>query len=112
MTAESCAHFNQTVPDAEGVFYQSVTSRMKKGGSAPFPLNVGYHLIRPLEGDNDGLVSVESAKWGHFRGILSPQKKRGISHGDMIDLTRKNIPGFDVARLYVDIVRELKEKGL
>lgn len=85
---------------------------MNKGSGAPFPLNVGYHLIRPLEGDNDGLVSVESAKWGHFRGILSPQKKRGISHGDMIDLTRKNVPGFDVARLYVDIVRELKEKGL
>lgn len=112
LTAESCTRFNQTVPDAEGVFYQSVTSRMNKGSGAPFPLNVGYHLIRPLEGDNDGLVSVESAKWGHFRGILSPQKKRGISHGDMIDLTRKNVPGFDVARLYVDIVRELKEKGL
>jgi len=30
----------------------------------------------------------------------------------MIDLTRKNIKGFDVCECYVDIVKGLKEKGL
>lgn len=112
MTAESCAAFNREVPDVPGVLYQSVMSRMKKRGSAAFPLNLGYTLIRPLEGDNDGLVGVESAKWGTFLGLVDPQKERGISHGDMIDLTRKNIPGFDVAGFYIGLVRELKAKGL
>ena len=112
LTAESCAAFNREVPDVPGVLYQSVMSRMKKRGSAAFPLNLGYTLIRPLEGDNDGLVGVESAKWGTFLGLVDPQKERGISHGDMIDLTRKNIPGFDVAGFYVGLVRELKAKGL
>ena len=112
LTAESCAAFNREVPDVPGVLYQSVMSRMKKRGSAAFPLNLGYTLIRPLEGDNDGLVGVESAKWGTFLGLVDPQKERGISHGDMIDLTRKNIPGFDVAGFYIGLVRELKAKGL
>ena len=44
--------------------------------------------------------------------LVDPQKERGISHGDMIDLTRKNIPGFDVAGFYIGLVRELKAKGL
>lgn len=92
LTAESCAAFNREVPDVPGVLYQSVMSRMKKRGSAAFPLNLGYTLIRPLEGDNDGLVGVESAKWGTFLGLVDPQKERGISHGDMIDLTRKIFP--------------------
>ena len=39
-------------------------------------------------------------------------KKRGISHGDMIDLNRENIEGFDVREFYVGLVSELKAKGL
>ena len=37
--------------------------------------------------------------------------KRGISHGDVIDLSRKNIPGFDVREFYVQLVKDLKERG-
>lgn len=112
LTAAACAQFNRTVPDAPEVLYQSVMSRMKKRSSASFPLNLGYILIRPLEGSNDGLVGVESAKWGTFLELLVPSKDRGISHGDMIDLTRKNIPGFDVGGFYTGVVRDLKDKGL
>ena len=43
---------------------------------------------------------------------LNPPAKRGISHGVMIDLNRENIKGFDVREFYVQLVRELKEKGL
>ncbi|MNT92156.1 hypothetical protein D3C72_2333870 [compost metagenome] len=63
-------------------------------------------------GDNDGLVSTNSMAWGQFLGVLSTQGKRGISHGDVIDLTRKNIEGFDVCEFYVDLVNKLKLKGL
>lgn len=35
----------------------------------------------------------------------------GISHGDVIDLNRENIPGFDVREFYVDLVHDLKERG-
>ena len=107
---EESAQFNEKTPDMPGVYYQSYTSKMKN----PFShllLSIPYCMIRPLEGENDGLVSVESAKWGEFRGVFSNKRLRGISHGDIIDLKRQDYKGFDVVETYVQIVAELKEKG-
>lgn len=47
-------------------------------------------IIRAMDGKNGGLVTPESAMWGEFKGTLSNRKHRGISHGDMIDLTRED----------------------
>ena len=107
---EASVRFNENTPDMPGVYYQSYTSKMRN----PFShllLSIPYCLIRPLEGENDGLVSVESAKWGEVRGVFSNQRLRGISHGDIIDLTRQDYRSFDVLETYVRIVAELKEKG-
>ncbi len=110
LTAASCASFNVRVPDSPGVYYQSVMSRMHSVKSAGFPLNLSYLLSKKYEGQNDGLVSVSSAAWGEFMGVLSAGKK-GISHGDMIDLMHRNIKGFDVSEFYVQLFAGLKEKG-
>ena len=74
-------------------------------------LSISYCMIKPLEGENDGLVSVESAKWGEFKGVFSNARTRGISHGDIIDLKREDYKSFDVLETYVRIVKELKENG-
>lgn len=74
-------------------------------------LSIPYCMIKPLEGENDGLVSVESAKWGEFKGVFSNARTRGISHGDIIDLKREDYKSFDVLETYVRIVKELKENG-
>ncbi|WP_455795616.1 esterase/lipase family protein [Clostridium butyricum] len=110
LTLEKCSQFNIKVKDVEGVLYQSVTSKMKNMFSSGFPLNIGYILAKIFDGENDGLVEVSSAKWGNFLGTLTAGKK-GISHGDMVDLTRQDIRGYDVCEFYVDLVRKLKEKG-
>lgn len=102
--------FNREVPDAEGVCYQSYTSRMKHPWSHLL-LSIPYCMIKPLEGENDGLVSVDSAKWGEFQGVFSNKGTRGISHGDIIDLKREDYKGFDVIETYVQIVSRLREKG-
>ncbi len=86
--------FNRAVPDVPGVYYQSYTSKMR-GMFSHLLLSVPYCMIKPLEGDNDGLVSVDSAKWGEFRGVFSSGRLRGISHGDIIDLTRQDYRGFE-----------------
>jgi triacylglycerol lipase len=36
----------------------------------------------------------------------------GISHADIIDLSRENIDGFDAREFYVKIVNALKKRGL
>ena len=43
--------------------------------------------------------------------FLTTNTKRGISHGDMIDLNRENIAEFDVREFYVQLVNMLKVHG-
>ena len=86
---------------------------LTKARSGKFPLNMGYRLIRKIQGSaNDGLVPVEAARWGNDLGVLRASAIRGISHGDMIDLNRENIPGFDVREFYVSVIAGLKDRGL
>lgn len=110
LTAGACATFNEEVKDSPQVYYQSVMSQMTNVRSAGFPLNLGYLLSKKYEGANDGLVSVSSAKWGKFIGLISV-KKQGVSHGDMIDLMRRNIKDFDVGEFYVKLFEDLKKRG-
>lgn len=112
LTYEECLEREKEMDDCEGVLYQSVMSRMKKASSAPFPLNILYYLVKKYDGDNDGLVGTYSAVHGDYLGLLDNKHNRGISHGDMIDLNRENIYGFDVREFFVKMVSGLKEKGL
>lgn len=108
-TAPSAA-FNERVLDVPGVYYQSYASVMK-GFFSDSLLCIPYFFIRRCDGDNDGLVSVESAMWGNFKGTFRNRYRRGISHGDMIDLKREDYKGFDVVETYLGIVAELKSMG-
>lgn len=102
--------FNEQTPDMPGVYYQSYTSKMRNMAGDSI-LCIPYAISKPLGGDNDGLVTVTAAQWGNFRKLFEPVGRRGISHGDMIDLKREDIKGFDVREVYVQIVAELKEMG-
>lgn len=112
LTAANCQRRSKEIREADGYIKQSVMSVMKSCFSASFPLNLGFLLVKPVEGRNDGLVSEASAKWGEFQGVLTCKGKRGISHGDMIDLFRENVKGFDVREYYVMLVKGLKDMGL
>lgn len=110
LSAKKAASYDELMPDSPDVSYRSVMSTMSRAGSAGPPLNFGYMLIKKLNGANDGLVWEKSAVHGEHRDI-TPPKKRGISHGDMIDLFRENIEGFDVREFYAGIVSDLKKQG-
>ncbi|MDL2234341.1 triacylglycerol lipase [Ruminococcaceae bacterium OttesenSCG-928-L11] len=109
-TTAYAAGFNAETPIPAGVYCQSYATRLKSmfGDSL---LGLPYLLIKALEGDNDGLVGVESAKWGEFRGVLASTGRRGVSHGDIIDLKREDYKGFDVTETYVQMIADLKARG-
>ena len=111
LTESTCLTRNENTPDMPGVVYESVMSWCKKAQYGKFPLNVTYPIVKHFDGKNDGLVSVESSRWGTKFTLLEPEGKRGISHGDVVDLNRENIPGFDVREFYVDRVKDLKQRG-
>lgn len=111
LTASGCDQFNKLVPDVPEVYYQSVGSKLNKASGGRFPLNFSYHLVRHFDGNNDGLVGEQSFPWGQNYEFLEVPDKRGISHGDLIDLNRENFDGFDVREYYIRLVSILRKKG-
>lgn len=111
LTDSACKQLNTKISTPQGVYCQSVGSVLTKATSGKFPLNLSYHLVKHFSGENDGLVDERSFEWGENYILLRPTEKRGISHGDMIDLNRQNFKGFDVREFYVNLVSDLKNKG-
>ena len=112
LTSEKCRERNEVIHDDPDVFYQSVGSVMQEASSGQFPLNFTYNLVKYFDGENDGLVGIDSFGWGSSLQMVRLEKKgRGISHGDMIDLNRQNLRGLDIREFYVQLVSGLRERG-
>ena len=112
LTHDRCTARNEVIHDDPNIYYQSVGSVLRGASSGQFPLNFVDHLVKYFDGENDGLVGVDSFEWGESLTMLRNEVSgRGISHADMIDLSRENIEGFDVREFYVDLVSKLREKG-
>jgi len=112
LTADTCKKMDSGFGIPEGIFCQSVGSKLNKATNGKFPLNFTYNLVKYFDGPNDGLVSETSFEWGEKYTFITTDGKRGVSHGDMIDLNRENIDGFDVREFYVSLVADLKNRGL
>lgn len=115
LTPEACKRLNSLCPLPQQIPVHCVMSEMNHINSAPFPLWVSYLAMKLYDRNvrGDGLVPIESAKLDGAAFTMVPKTKhRGISHGDMIDLSRENIRGFDVREFYVHLVQDLKKQGL
>jgi triacylglycerol lipase len=118
LTATGCAALEPMLagdshPEAlEGIYCQSVGTLLPRARGGRFPLNLAFPIVRFFDGPNDGLVSETAFPFGEKYTLLTPTGDRGISHGDIIDLNRENIEGFDVREFYVELVKDLKERGL
>ncbi|MEG0157368.1 MAG: hypothetical protein RR661_06935, partial [Anaerovoracaceae bacterium] len=115
LTADYMEVFNALVKDVPGIYYQSYAFDMKNSKSDP-AMGIFHRIIGKLEGPNDGLVSVESAKWGDFRGVFPGSGEIGISHPNAVDGRRrpfrKKKDGFsDITDFYVALVARLKNMG-
>lgn len=112
LTATFCKKLDAEMGIPEGIYCQSVGSVLKKAKHGKFPLNWVSRFVKYFDGPNDGLVSGTSFKWGENYTLLNLTKKRGISHADVIDLNRENIDGFDVREFYIQLVSDLRQRGL
>jgi len=110
LSAKNCEEFNCRTPDANGVYYQSFASVMEKT-SDDWVLILTHNLFRIFDGPNDGMVPLESAPWGEHHRIPAGKAGRGISHNTNVDLWKRTVHGFDAPGFYVEVVKELAEKG-
>src|SRR5262249_7325484 len=66
---EVCRAFNDQTPDRPGVRYFSFGGEVQPARLTPF-LRRAWSILTPVEGPNDGLVSVRSARWGEYLGTV------------------------------------------
>jgi triacylglycerol lipase len=74
--------FNRVVPNHPDVKYFSYGASATPHLFSVFRMS--HDLMNVIEGPNDGLVSVRSAKWGEYRGTLM-----GVTHLDLINWTNR-----------------------
>jgi hypothetical protein len=107
--------FNPANPDDPRVEYISYTGRTCDALAFLDPENDCQDLVDPLigwswtilqnaRGANDGLVTVESAKWGDYRGEMIADHIDEV--GQILGITD---PKFDHLEFYRDRARELAQ---
>ncbi len=103
--------FNPETPNVNGVYYQSYAGKNK--WSAPnVIMQPTWIYMKAQEGDNDGLVSVDSAQWGDFQGVKDAAWwSAGCDHLMEVGHLFGYTPGFDHEGFYQDIASDLKNKG-
>ncbi|MCK4821209.1 triacylglycerol lipase [bacterium] len=111
LTREYMKRFNREVPDMPGVYYQSYGCVIDS--SYPSPIwRLMYSSLSSVEGANDGLVSIESCRWGRFKGIVRGKKTQLVSHADIVGLfALTGVYSFNAREFYISIVHELKGMG-
>lgn len=108
LTSEGLRRFNARCPDHPQVRYFSYAGRGREGPRRTCRLlRPCYWLVARREGpENDGLVSVASARWGEF-----PEEPWPADHADEIghdlDHGRSAKPAFDYLSRYRTIVERL-----
>ncbi|ORY78899.1 Alpha/Beta hydrolase protein [Leucosporidium creatinivorum] len=77
LTTTKMARFNDETPDDPKVKYFSYGAEFEPGWSNVF--RVPWGIVHEREGANDGLVSIESAKWGQYQATLN-----NVNHLDLV----------------------------
>ena len=115
LTPDIC-EIRDSYPVPDGVYARSLGSVMKRMWHGRFPMNITHLLAKRADGRCgqfcDGIASIDSYEFGERYTVIIPAGNRGVSHADLIDLHRENIKGFDIREFYVEIVADMKNKGL
>lgn len=110
LTHAAMERFNEDVPDVPSVYYQSYASHVNKHYPSVLWRSLAA-ILYTTDGKNDGLVSIPSAQWGNYRGLIQTEKAPSISHADMIGLAQFSNANFDAKWFFAHIINDLKLRG-
>ena len=100
-------NFNPKITNVPDIPYYSYTSAVGKGTDEPIRVIARYqnkHIFEN-EGPNDGMVSVESAKWGEHI------ETSRLSHLEQMNMRIKDDRKPLFQRFWLDVVKMLAKKG-
>lgn len=99
--------FNPEITDVPGIPYYSYSSSVGKGTNQPIRVIARYqnNHIFENEGPNDGMVSVQSSKWGEHIKTLN------LSHLEQMNMRVKEEREKLYETFWLDVVKMLESKG-
>lgn len=99
--------FNPKIPDVPDIPYYSYSSAVGKGTAHPINMISRYqnNHIYEQEGINDGMVSVESAKWGEHITTSN------LSHLEQMNMRVKDERKALYHAFWLEVVKMLEAKG-
>lgn len=99
--------FNPAVPDHPDVEYWSYGCEAGRGTSIPIDPLFRYfnNYLYEREGLNDGIVSVQSARWGQYLGTVE------ADHARQVGLTSTLAAPFDSNAFYASIAERFADEG-
>ena len=100
LTRQSCCVFNQRTPDSPDVRYYSISAARPWHRVPPFYYH-SHKIISQAEGENDGLVSVASARWGEHLGTWPVDHLHATNRRLILEVRD---PTGDVAPRYLDVL--------
>jgi len=106
MTTAKMKEFNETITMDTRVFYQSLYTVIDSA-SDDVMFFTTHNYIKKISGENDGLVSESSAKWG----MNSNRIEGRISHADILDYKRRKVCGIHIPDIYINIAEGLSRKN-
>jgi triacylglycerol lipase len=103
---DACRAFNERTPDRPEVRYFSYGGQVSHARVSP-GLRRAWNLVMPVEGPNDGMVSVASSRWGQYLGTI---------HADHFAQTPdarflRPDEDFDTLGFYSRLVEDLARRG-
>jgi triacylglycerol lipase len=103
---DACRELNAHTPDMPQVRYFSFGGEVTPSHLTPF-LRRAWNILTPVEGPNDGLVSVASARWGEFLGTI--RADHFAQTPDSIFLRSRE--DFDSLGFFTRLVEDLARRG-
>lgn len=93
---------------SEDIYIQSYSTKITHGGDCLL-MGVPMMIYQKLDGEeNDGMVSVESSKYGNYRGECIDED---VSHTQIVDFLAKRKNRRKILAFYVGLCKELKDMG-
>ena len=98
--------FNENILDSKSVYYQSYSADLDD--KKCFIMKLPHKITKYTEHDKtDGIVSVSSSMWGDYRGSI----ENNYDHIKMVGAYGGKKALKEISKFYLEIVKDLKEKG-
>ena len=104
LTTTACQQFNEEVPDSPAVKYFSVSAARPRHLVPAFALHC-HKIVTDADGDNDGLISVNSSTWGTHLGVWAADHWHTINKRFVVELKHRT---GNIAPYYVRAVEQVR----